>query len=411
MGVIDRPDYCLVNLLLIYPEYFEKMVSVNEIFVDRACQEIFKLMRSQGKYNYETIYNSLQNDLKTKFDEIYDTHFRKEDFDIYYHHCLSKYMAYQIEIVNKKMKSEYYSPDKIKDELYCIASQIEKSTGSEITTAKEVTKQVLQRKVDGNEQKNIDSHLGHIDDHGGLACNMYVIVGARPSTGKTSVILNMICMDIIKNIPVMFFTMETLKEIIIERCACIISCVPENRYRMNIMTENEQKRIMQAFDRIYNSVFVIDDTPKIEWKSIERKSKKSKKEYGIKKIYIDYLTKIKHTEKNIKTRYEKYSYISESIADLAKEIQTPCIVAAQLNRNVENKKREPIESDLKETGQIEQDADIILLLHDLDENDINRKDEKSRLMIKIAKFRDGPKGKFITEFNKINRRIKLQKGD
>lgn len=404
---MDRPDYCLINLLIVYPEYFDKMIEVPNIFKDRACSEIYKIMVKQRNYTIETIAASLSSNLRNQLDQIYDTNFDKEKFDAYLDSCVVERLKVEIIKFAKYLPNEEFTLDEMKERLFEFITFIDKVEKSDIVESKEVVRSIANKT--NKSLIPVKSHIQHIEKAGEYENDQYIIIGARPSVGKTTIIINQIICDIINNIPILFFTLETKREKIIRRVACRMAGVEEIREKKGNITEEEREKLSKAYEIIHNSVFLIDDTNRIEIRMMERRAKKAKKEYGIKKIYIDYLQYIEYTNKKIISTYDKVTYISKSLKRIALDTLCPVICAAQLNRNVANSNREPYISDLKESGGIEQDADIIMLLHDLGPEDA-REEHKTKLKIIFGKYRDGPTGEFITTFDKKLRKIKLTKG-
>ena len=224
-----------------------------------------------------------------------------------------------------------------------------------------------------------------------------IILAGRPSMGKTAFVLN-ITENILKNykLPIIFFSLEMSKEQLIYRLLSNETGISQTRLKLgNLYKEdwNQLKKSIQLYSKL---PFFINDEPDITIYDLRAKIKKIIFEQGnIGLIVIDYLQLLLNSKIKSENRVQELSQITRSLKAIAKEFQTPIIALSQLSRNVENRiNKRPILSDLRESGSIEQDADLVLMLYR--ENYYNSTTEKFEKLapaeLIIAKHRNGPLG-------------------
>lgn len=226
----------------------------------------------------------------------------------------------------------------------------------------------------------------------GLQPSDFILVAARPSVGKTAFILNITeHMALKKNVPVAIFSLEMSKEQLINRVMAQHSMVDSQRIRVGELTDGEWGKIMESADVIANSEIVIDDTPGISIGELRSKCRKLKLEKDIQIVIIDYLQLMSGSGK-VTSREQEISEISRSLKAIARELNVPVIALSQLNRAVESRPdRKPIMADLRESGSIEQDADVIMLLsRKYDEKE--KIEDRNTIIVNVAKQRNGPVG-------------------
>ncbi|MCG8572446.1 MAG: replicative DNA helicase [Spirochaetes bacterium] len=221
-----------------------------------------------------------------------------------------------------------------------------------------------------------------------------VIIAARPSAGKTSFALNVACNSAIrKGKKIGFFSCEMNKDSLVKRMLCSEAQVNQLAMRKGMLSQIEKERIVQAAGNLYETIIVFDDTPNIPIMELRSKARKMKKDYDIDMLMIDYLQLITVGDEMGKNtpRHEQIGYVSRSLKGLARELDVPVIALAQLNRNVESRGDEsrPRLSDLKDSGSIEQDADVILFIHNKSSEE-NKSQETDVREVIIGKNRNGP---------------------
>lgn len=191
-----------------------------------------------------------------------------------------------------------------------------------------------------------------------------VVIAARPGAGKTAFMLSTAYhLAVQQMLPTAIFSLEMSSEQLVERLESIASQVPLKRLRMNNMNDYEKDVVLKADDAILGAPLYIDDTGGITISQLRSKATILKQKYGIKIIFIDYMQLMSGQGKSNQNREQEVSTISRNIKALAKELEVPIIALSQLSRRVEERADKiPQLSDLRESGSIEQDADIVLML-------------------------------------------------
>lgn len=237
----------------------------------------------------------------------------------------------------------------------------------------------------------------------GLQNSDLIIVAARPGAGKTSLCLNVISNAAInEGLSVGMFSLEMTKEQLMMRLFSIRSKVSFSTMRSGYLNDDEVERLFAAAGDYAKANIFIDDTPALTVLEIRAKSRRLKKDDNLDLVIVDYLQLMRGNSRN-ETREREIAEISGSLKALAKELEIPVIAISQLSRQTESRTdRSPQLSDLRESGAIEQDADVVLFIH---RQDIYRKDpeEKDGLAeLIIGKQRNGPTGKVKLAFLERN---------
>ena len=222
-----------------------------------------------------------------------------------------------------------------------------------------------------------------------------VIIAGRPAMGKTTFALNVAqyaSVDADKKYPAAIFSLEMPKEQLVERLLCSAARVDLTRLRSGHLQENDWPKLIKGAGLLHNSKIFIDDTPSISVMELRSKSRRLKAEHDIGIIVIDYL-QLMRGGANSESRQQEISEISRSLKALAKELSIPVIALSQLNRGLEQRTdKRPMMSDLRESGAIEQDADIIMFVYRGEVYDKENEDLKGKAEIIIGKHRSGPIG-------------------
>ena len=228
----------------------------------------------------------------------------------------------------------------------------------------------------------------------GLHGSELILVAARPAMGKTAFALNIATNAAVRaNVPVAIFSLEMSKEQLVNRILCSEAMVDSNKVRTGKIEEGDWVKLAGALGPLSESEVYIDDTPGISVMEIRTKCRKLKMEKNIGLVVIDYLQLVQGNSKKAGSREQEISEISRSLKILAKELNVPVIALSQLSRAVEQRPdHRPMLSDLRESGAIEQDADIVLFIYRDDY--YNKESEKKDIAeIIIAKQRGGELGK------------------
>ena len=227
----------------------------------------------------------------------------------------------------------------------------------------------------------------------GLHNSDLILVAARPAMGKSAFALNIASHAAIKgNTPTVIFSLEMSKEQLVNRILCCEAMVDGNKVRTGKIEEADWVKLATALGPLSEAPIYIDDTPGISIMEIRAKCRKLKLEKNIGLIVIDYLQLIQGTGKKGASREQEISEISRSLKILAKELDVPVIALSQLSRAAEQRQdHRPMLSDLRESGAIEQDADIVMFLYRDDY--YNQETEKKNIAeVIIAKHRAGSTG-------------------
>ncbi|MGB9867984.1 MAG: replicative DNA helicase [Bacillota bacterium] len=215
-----------------------------------------------------------------------------------------------------------------------------------------------------------------------------VILAARPSQGKTTMALNIVRNAAVKEkIPTAIFSLEMSKEQIAQRMLCSEASIDGQKLRQGFLDDDDWRRLSIALGRLGEAPIFVDDTPSISIMELRTKARRIKAEHGLGLIVIDYLQLMQGRGK-AENRQQEISEISRSLKALGRELKVPVIALSQLSRAVEQRQdRRPQLSDLRESGAIEQDADIVIFLHSSPEMETSQIVE-----VILAKQRNGPTG-------------------
>ena len=227
----------------------------------------------------------------------------------------------------------------------------------------------------------------------GLQPSDLILVAARPSMGKTAFVLNIAqYVALRKNYTTAIFSLEMSKEQLMNRLFSMESRVDSQALRTGNLSDSDWDKLVESVGIIGNSRMIIDDTPGITVSEMRSKCRKFKLEYGLDLVIIDYLQLMSGGRRNSDNRQQEISDISRSLKALAREIGAPVIALSQLSRAVESRTdKRPMLSDLRESGAIEQDADVVMFIY---RDDYYNKDTENPNIaeIIIAKQRNGTTG-------------------
>ena len=229
-----------------------------------------------------------------------------------------------------------------------------------------------------------------------------IIIAGRPSMGKTAFSLN-IATNIIQNskLPVLFFSLEMSKEQIMYRLLAMETNINQIRLRNGRLNQNDWIKINRMINIFSKLPLFIDDTSDLSIKNIRSKIKTlifEQNQIGL--IVIDYLQLMQNSKLKSENRVQELSQITRSLKIIAREFNIPVIALSQLSRNVENRvEKKPVLSDLRESGSIEQDADLVLMLYRKNYY-TNLNSNENEIELIIAKQRNGPTGTIKLQFDK-----------
>jgi len=241
----------------------------------------------------------------------------------------------------------------------------------------------------------------------GFQKSEFIVIGARPSVGKTALAVTMAAnMSVHQKIPVGFFTLEMSDMALMQRLVASEARIDTTRLRTGILNPSDFHKLTEAAARIYEAPLFIDDTPNMKLLDLRAQARRMKMQEQVQIIFIDYIGLIDPESRGNTPRHEQVAEISRSLKALARELEMPIVTLSQVGRQSEGKA--PSLADLRESGSIEQDADVVIFLHRLrkgerDTEDNERTDVETDLV--VAKQRNGPVGAlkiaFLPQYTKF----------
>jgi replicative DNA helicase len=197
----------------------------------------------------------------------------------------------------------------------------------------------------------------------GLQKGELVIIAARPSMGKTALALNVAEHVALAGKAVAVFSLEMSRQQLVQRLLCSRSGVDSHRLRRNMLRENEWQKLHKACDQLMDAPILIDDTPGLSSMQLRAKARRLASKHKLEMVVIDYL-QLMTTGHRTESRQQEVSEISRAVKAMARELEVPVVCLSQLNRAAEQREgHRPRMADLRESGSIEQDADVIMMLH------------------------------------------------
>jgi len=223
-----------------------------------------------------------------------------------------------------------------------------------------------------------------------------IVIGARPSMGKTSLALNIAqhaCMgtnELKKKVPVGFFSIEMTAKQLALRLLCTVARIDLKKARSGYLSDGDRGRLVNVTGQFYDTKLFIDDTSSISVLDLKAKARRLKREFGIGLLIIDYLQLIQAGIR-VDNREQEIAYISRQLKALAKDLDIPVVVISQLSRPQKGQEeKRPVLSDLRESGAIEQDADVVIFIHKETEGTTDEGKPMFKHELVIAKQRNGP---------------------
>jgi replicative DNA helicase len=232
----------------------------------------------------------------------------------------------------------------------------------------------------------------------GLHPGQMIIIAARPAIGKSTMALDICRSASIKhNLTSVIFSLEMSRTEITMRLLSAEAKVPLQNMRKGTMRDEDWTRVATAMSKVSEAPLFIDDSPNMSLMEIRAKCRRLKQRHDLKLVVVDYL-QLMSSGKRVESRQQEVSEFSRALKLLAKEIEVPVIAVAQLNRGPEQRTdKKPMMSDLRESGSLEQDADMVILLHreDAYERESPRAGEADLI---VAKHRNGPTDTVVVAF-------------
>jgi replicative DNA helicase len=233
----------------------------------------------------------------------------------------------------------------------------------------------------------------------GMQNSNLLVLAARPALGKTTLALN-IALNVAtrEKLPVGFFSLEMSKEELVDRLLVGQADIDAWRLKTGKLSDDDYKKLTEAMGELSEAPIYIDDTPGASILEMRTKARKLKVEKNVKLIIVDYL-QLADAGRRFDNRVQEVSFVSQGLKNLARELRIPVLAISQLSRAVEQRgTRKPQLADLRESGAIEQDADVVMFLY-LEEESEDLLDKSKRLVkLYIAKHRNGPTGEIDLMF-------------
>ncbi len=246
----------------------------------------------------------------------------------------------------------------------------------------------------GNHLRGVPTGFPDLDNKlAGLQDSNLIILAARPGVGKTTLALNMALNTAVKNkVPVGFFSLEMSKEELVDRLLVGQADIDAWRLKTGRLSDDDYKRLTEAMGELSDAPIFIDDTPGLSILEMRTKARKLKLEKDIKLIIVDYL-QLADPGKKFDSRNNEVSFVSQGLKNLARELKVPVLAISQLSRAVEQRGTgKPQLSDLRESGAIEQDADVVMFIYQEEESEDLLDQSKRLVKLYIAKHRNGATG-------------------
>ncbi len=245
----------------------------------------------------------------------------------------------------------------------------------------------------------VPSGFTEVDTYtGGFQKSDLVVIAGRPSQGKTALVLSIARnASVIHDVPIGFFSLEMSTQQLVLRLICAEARVDAHRVRTGRLPEDEWRKLSTSVGKLYKAKIFIDDTPALGILELRAKARRLKVEHNAGLIIVDYL-QLMQGPRGLQNREQEIAMISRSLKALAKELSIPVVALSQLNRQVEQrgKDKRPMLADLRESGAIEQDADVVMFVHRPElygiDKDENGEPTEGLAEIIIGKQRNGPTG-------------------
>src|SRR6266404_665042 len=401
-------------------ECLTKLKGGSEVFYDLRHQTIFDMIAEMYDKREAVDIITLQQRLKDKqlleqvggfayLAELPDTVPSAANLSYYLDIVVEKFLLRKMIRVCTDVVSRVYDfegeVDALMDEVERDVLRISESrVQGQTSTIKELVNKAINTIEDFHEKQGMLTGIGtgfvDLDKMTtGLHGGEMIVIAARPSVGKTSLAMNIaehVAIDL--QLPVGVFSLEMTGDSLVLRMLCSRSRVNLRNVRDGFLVERDFPKLTGAAGKLANAPLFIDDSSGLSILQLRAKARRMHQQYGVKLFVIDYLQLLHSTARRAENRQQEIADISNGVKSLAKELSVPVIVLSQLNREMEREKnRKPRLSDLRESGAIEQDADVVGLLYkpssDEDENGAPQPEEDAvPVNLLIAKQRNGPTG-------------------
>jgi len=392
-------EHYLLSVVINNDHLKERIKPYKDIFRDKMVIKILNYYLSKDNFNFYTMVSDMEKDFTPdalfgiKTLDAYEGNFNVYLDKVYFDYVRSKVSDYTIKLLGETEKRAQDVKSDLKEISEGILFDDDKIDSSKDACIKLLGNMRLEKVLSG---------ISYFDDgQGGYNKTDFVIIGARPSVGKTSYSGNTVLQNLRNNKKVGIITSEVTTDQYMQMLACNLAGVDSTRINTPFLTKEDEIKIVKALEGLYEKdIYLSDSCRYIE--DVVRTIKVMRKKHNIDLVYIDYLQYLQTRNRKLNT-LDRLEMISGELKTLAKELKIPIICLAQLNRESENGGK-PKMSDLKGCGAIEQDADIIILIQNINaayDGDFNR-----RLVgFYVAKNRFGPIGEYRQIFYSQYRRF------
>lgn len=374
-------------------------------FIDNTNKEIYiaikNLVQSNKSVDYLTIYNQMNKKIDISYlARLSDSLPSTANFKQYVDDLKDKRLKRELKVLASKLINE----NKKGNELAELAEQEifklrEETSTSEFTPLRDIIMDVysdIEQVYDGKKERGLRTGYSKIDELvGGFRKQEYILLGARPSIGKTALGINIAEKVIMRDETVAFFSFEMSKEQLVNRLLKGMALVDSRKIEKvkgSKMDMQDWKDLQSTAGYLLDRNLYIDENPSRTVGEIQSMCRKLKRQKGLDLVIIDYLQKVRSSIKGSKR--EQLEQVSNDIKNMAKTLDVPVLVITSLSRaNQQRDIKVPILSDLRESGQLEFDADVVMFLHREYYHDRNLVDKKEEADVIVAKNRNGMIGR------------------
>ena len=283
--------------------------------------------------------------------------------------------------------------DEAEDAVFKVGQRQRRESIKPIKELMENTFEDLEKIAEGRMETGVLTGFTDLDELTmGLQPSDLIVVAARPSMGKTSLALNIADhVAVEERIPVAIFSLEMSASELTKRMLCSRARVNSQKLKSSFKDDDVWQRLSDAAGELTSATIFIDDNADIGIMELRAKIRRLKTQHDIGLVIIDYI-QLMGSDRRQENRVQEIATISRGLKVIGRDFGIPVIAVSQLSREPEKHNREPILSDLRESGAIEQDADIIVFIHREEVRDQDNEDVKGRASVKVAKHRNGPIG-------------------
>jgi replicative DNA helicase len=306
----------------------------------------------------------------------------------------------KIELIGYEAREELAEAlDEAENTIFSVAQLERRESVKPLKELMELTFEELEQVAEGTLQTGIRTGFDDLDElTTGLQPSDLIVIAARPSMGKTSLALNIAdYVAVEERIPVAIFSLEMSAKEVTKRMLCSRARVNSQKLRSSFKDDDVWSSLSEAAGELTSASIFIDDNASIGVMELRSKVRRLKAQHDIGLVIVDYI-QLMSSDRRLENRVQEISYISRSLKGLGRDFDIPIIAASQLSREPEKHSRRPILSDLRESGAIEQDADLIFFIHRAEVYEPDNDEVKGRADVNLAKHRNGPTGNIKMTF-------------